>query len=69
MTVTAHPRDTGGAQLQSAITSLTAKLTITSSPSAVFQMNLKLDQLQRELVNHFLNYGRLTAANILSTMT
>lgn len=69
MTVSAHPRDAAGASVQSAITSLTTKLTITSSPLAVNQMNVKLDQLQREAVIHFMNIGRITAASILSTMT
>jgi len=69
MTVSAHPRDAAGASVQAAITSLTTKLTITSGPSAVNQMNVKLDQLQREAVIHFMNIGRLSAASILSTMT
>lgn len=69
MTVSAHPRDTAGASVQAAITALTTKLTITSGPSAVNQMNVKLDQLQRDAVIHFMNIGRITAANILSTMT
>lgn len=69
MTVSAHPRDAAGASVQAAITSLTSKLTITSGTMQVYQMNVKLDQLQRELVNHYMNVGRLNAASILSTMT
>lgn len=69
MTVSAHPRDAAGASVQAAITALTTKLTITSSAGAVNQMNVKLDQLQRELVAHYMNVGRITAAGILSTMT
>lgn len=69
MTVTAHPKDHDATTLQQNITALTTKLTVTSSPSAKNAMSIQLDQYQRELVVHYLDIGRLTAANILSTLS
>ena len=69
MTVTAYPKDVDGVQLQANITSLTAAIAATTGTLTVYQMNVKLDQLQRELVAHYLDVNRLIAANILSTMT
>lgn len=69
MTVTARQSDTDGLLLQANITALTAQIVITSGTLHKYQMQLQLDRLQRELVYHYLDTGRLNAANILSTMT
>lgn len=69
MTVIARPRDTDGTALQANINSLTTQIGVTSSALTLNHMNIKLDQAQRELVAHYLDTGRLTAASILSTMT
>lgn len=57
------------AALQAGIDSLNTKLTVTTGTVQKEAMKVKLDQLQRELVYHYLDTGRLTAANILSTMS
>lgn len=69
MTVTASPKDTDAMLLQANITALTAKLLVTSGTLTKHQMQIKLDQLQRELVVHYVEHGRLNAATILSTMS
>lgn len=69
MTVTARQSDTDGLLLQANITALTAQIAITSGTLHKYQMQLQLDRLQRELVYHYLDTGRLNAANVLSTMT
>lgn len=69
MTVTARPSDTDGKLLQANITSLTSQIAVTSSPLHKNAMSVQLDQLQRELVYHYLDVGRITAANILSTLS
>lgn len=69
MTVSSHPRDSAGIQLQAGITALTAKLLITTGTLQKVAMQAQLDQFQRELVNHYFNIGRLNAALVLSTMT
>lgn len=69
MTVTARSSDTDGKLLQANITSLTSQIAVTSSPLHKNAMNVQLDQLQRELVYHYLDVGRITAATILSTLS
>lgn len=69
MTVTANPRDTEGARLATAVTGLQNQLNATSSTLHKESLKAALDQAQRELVLHYLMVGRLTAANILSTMS
>ena len=69
MTVSPFPKDAAGVLLQSNITALTTAIGVTTSTVHKYQMQVQLDQLQRELVAHYLDVGRLVAANILSTMT
>lgn len=69
MTVTPRVGDTAGTLLQSNITALTAQIAVTSSTLHKAAMQTQLDQLQRELVYHYLDANRLIAATILSTMT
>lgn len=69
MTVTATSRDPDGLLLQLNITALTTQVASTSSTLTKHQLSLKLDQLQRELVYHHLDVGRILAATILSTLT
>lgn len=69
MTVTAHSVDTDGLLLQANITALTAQIAITSSPLHKAAMSVQLDQLQRELVYHYLDVRRILASVILSTLT
>ena len=71
MTVSAYPKDTIGASLSSAVSTLATAVAAISSASAGTKAAAAaaLDQAQRELVYHYLDVGRLTAANILSTMT
>jgi len=67
MTVTPHPKDSAGTAKQAEITSLQAN-TVTS-PLAKARVDAALDTAQRELVNHYLNVGRITAATILATLS
>jgi hypothetical protein len=69
MTVVANPKDADGAALQTKITALTAQVNALGNHPAKFAAQAALDQLQRELVNHFLMVGRITAATILSTLS
>jgi len=71
MTVSALPKDLDGARLTTAVTNATTTLNgiSSASTSAKIAAAAALDQAQRELVLHYLETGRLTAANILSTMT
>lgn len=69
MTVTAHPKDHDAMTLKANIDALVAKAAVTSSTLTLSAMNAKLDQLQRELVIHYIEIGRLNAASILSTMS
>lgn len=71
MTVTAYPKDVLGVNLQTKVTNAQTTLNGISSAStgAKATATAALDQAQRELVEHYLSVGRLTAANILSTMT
>lgn len=69
MTVSASAKDSDGRQLQANITSLSVAVTAASGKAHAAALSAQLDQLQREAVYHFLDTGRLTAANILSTMT
>lgn len=67
MTVTAHPKDAAGTAKQADITALQAL--VVTSPLQKAHLDAKLDTTQKELVNHYMNIGRLTAAGILSTMS
>jgi hypothetical protein len=69
MTVVARPRDADGAALLTRITNLTATANALAAGPAKDAANAQLDQAQREAVIHFLNVGRITAANVLSTLT
>jgi hypothetical protein len=69
MTVSPRVGDNAGTLLQSNITALTSQISATSSPLHKAAMQAQLDQLQRELVYHYLDVNRLSAATILSTMT
>lgn len=69
MTVTALPKDTTGAALAAAVTTLSTQASALSNGPAKVAAAALLDQAQRELVYHYLDTGRLVAANILSTMT
>ena len=69
MTVSALPRAADGAALATKVTALSTQATALANGSAKFAAQAALDRAQRELVYHYLDTGRLTAANILSTMT
>ncbi|MDE2097046.1 MAG: hypothetical protein KGL39_07355 [Patescibacteria group bacterium] len=69
MTVTPNPRDNDGRLLASNITALTTAVNAASGKAHYNALSVQLDQLQRELVQHYLEVGRLSAANILSTMS
>lgn len=69
MTVSASAKDTDGRLLQANITALQAAVNAAVGKAHYPALSAQLDQLQRECVAHFLDVGRLTAANILSTMT
>lgn len=69
MTVSASAKDSDGRQLQSNISALQTAVNASAGKSHNAALQAQLDQLQRELVYHFLNVGRLQAATILSTMT
>lgn len=71
MTVSPRQGDTAGTLLNTNVSALSAAATAISaaSTSAKAAAAAALDQAQRELVYHYLSVGRLTAANILSTMT
>lgn len=69
MTVTASPKDSDGAALSTKVTALAATASAAAGKTQAASISAALDQTQRELVYHYLNIGRLTAANILSTMT
>ena len=67
MSVNPHPKDSPGTQKQSEITSLQAN--VVTSPLAKARLDAQTDQAQKELVNHYMNIGRLSAATILSTLS
>lgn len=69
MTVSPRVGDTAGTLLNSNITALNSQITLTSSALHKASMMAQLDQLQRELVYHYLDVNRLLASSILSTMT
>lgn len=69
MTVKPSAKDTDGAGLDTKVTSLSATATASAGKPQAASISAALDQAQRELVYHYLNIGRLSAANILSTMT
>jgi hypothetical protein len=69
MTVVAYPKDPDAVLLQANINAITTQLNNTSSTLVKETIRLKLDQLQRELVYHYMDVGRITAATILSTLS
>lgn len=69
MAVVASPKDADGARLATNVTALSTLATAATGKAHAASLSASLDQAQRELVQHYLNVGRLTAANILSTMT
>ncbi len=69
MTVSASSKDTDGAFLQTKIAALSTAATAAAGKAHQAALAAALDQAQREAVIHFMDHGRLTAANILSTMT
>lgn len=69
MTVGPNPRNQDSLALDAAVTKLTAAVAATKSTAHGAAMAAALDKAQRELVLHYLDVGRLSAANILSTMT
>lgn len=68
MTIVAFPRDTVGVNLQTQINTLTTAINNMGSALTKHAMSLQLDLLQRQLVGHYLDVGRITAASILSTL-
>lgn len=69
MTVKPSAKDSDGGALDVKVTSLAATATASAGKPQAAAISAALDQAQRELVYHYLDTGRLTAANILSTMT
>lgn len=69
MAVTPHPKDIPGTAKQVEITVLQATQNTISSPGAKNAVDLKLRQTQTELVNHFINIGRIEPSTILSTLS
>lgn len=67
MTVSPHPKDSAGASKQAEIVALQA-LSV-SAPLTKAHVDAKLDTTQKELVVHYMNIGRLSAATILSTLS
>lgn len=68
MTVTPFPRDNDGRLLNANIALLQTAVNAASGKAHFTALSLQLDQAQRELVHHYLEVGRLSAASILSTM-
>lgn len=69
MAVSASSKDSDGRNLQANIAALQTAVNASVGKAHNASLSAQLDQLQRESVYHFMNVGRLTAANILSTMT
>lgn len=71
MAVKPFPKDNVGAELDTKVTNLTstANAIHPASAGAKAAAAAALDQAQRELVNHYMTNGRLSAATILSTLT
>jgi hypothetical protein len=70
MAVTAYPRDNDGKRLDTKITNLVAAIAASSATgSTAARLAAELDASQREAVTHYMERGRLIAANILATMT
>lgn len=69
MTVTANPRDNDGRLLAANIAALQTAVNAASGKAHFAALSAQLDQLQREFVAHCLDVGRLSAANIISTMS
>lgn len=69
MTVLATSKDPDGLLLQTQITALNTQINNTASTLTKESLRIKLDQMQREAVYHFLDVGRITAATVLSTLS
>lgn len=69
MTVKASAKDTDGALLDSRVATLQTAANAASGKAHSAALLAALDQAQRELVHHYLDVGRITAANILSTLS
>ena len=70
MAVTANPKDTSGQALDAKIVNLTAAVAaISASSPSKPAVVAALDQAQRDAVIHYMDHGRITAANILSTLS
>jgi len=69
MAVTATPRDSAGATLDTKIANITAAKAATTSTALKEHLAVQLDLAQREAVVHYMEHGRITAATILSTLT
>ena len=69
MTVLATSKDPDGLLLQTQITALNTQINNTASTLTKESLRIKLDQLQRESVYHFLDTGRILAATVLSTLS
>ena len=69
MTVLATSKDPDGLLLQTQITALNTQINNIASTLTKESLRIKLDQLQREAVYHFLDTGRITAATVLSTLS
>jgi len=67
MSVTPHPKDAAGTAKQAEVTALQANPT--TSTLAKARVDQALDTAQKELVTHYMNIGRLSAATILSTLS
>lgn len=70
MSITAPPpKDNNAAELTTKISGLQTSVNNSSGKANAASLAAALDQSQRELVYHYMETGRLTAASILSTMT
>jgi len=68
MAVKPAPRDSVGAVLDTAVTNLITASNAAANKAHAAALAAALDQAQRELVNHYMMIGRITAATILSTL-
>lgn len=62
-------KDKDGSVLDTNVTTLTTTVANLGNSPAKFAAQAALDQAQRELVLHYLNNGRITAASVLSTLS
>lgn len=69
MTVKPTARDAAGVDLDTKVTALSTAATAAAGKAQAAALNAALDQAQRELVYHYLDTGRITAASILSSLS